>query len=108
MSGIFPASRHKSPPGRGGLMDEGIGERFLRETRHSRGHLVGGRTDWARQPSWFKTYPEAPRVALPPLTSGADAPAEFLEVEWRRPVLTHAPPPRQHVEQSRVGGACVS
>src|SRR5665647_1646060 len=76
MSGIFPASRHKSPPGRGGLMDEGIGERFLRETRHSRGHLVGGRTDWARQPSWFKSYPEAPRVALPPLTSGAGAPAD--------------------------------
>src|SRR5665647_1275319 len=143
MSGIFPATRHKSPPGRGGFMDEGIGERFLRETRHSRGHLVGGRTDWARQPSWFKSYPEAPRVALPPVTSGAGAPAdaglfdvlarrrsvreygpppldleelggllwaaaEFLEVEWRRPVLTHAPPPRQHVEQSRVGGACVS
>jgi hypothetical protein len=30
-------------------MDEGIGERYLRETRHSRGHLVGGRMDWARR-----------------------------------------------------------
>ena len=29
--------------------------------------------DWARQPSWFKTYHEAPRVALPPLTSGTEA-----------------------------------
>src|SRR5665647_3284128 len=33
-------------------------------------------TSCARQPSWFKSYPEAPRVALPPVTSGAGAPAD--------------------------------
>src|SRR5665647_1412186 len=104
MSGIFPATRHKSPPGRGGFMDEGIGERFLRETRHSRGHLVGGRTDWARQPSWFKSYPEAPRVALPPLTSGAGAPADaglFDVLARRRSVREYGPPP---LDLEELGG----
>jgi SagB-type dehydrogenase family enzyme len=43
----------------------GIGEHYLSATRHSRKHLVGGAMDWSRQPEWFKTYPEAPRVALP-------------------------------------------
>jgi len=41
------------------------GQRYLRETRHSRSHLVGGRMDWAHQPDWFKTYPGAARVPLP-------------------------------------------
>jgi hypothetical protein len=85
-------------------MDEGIGERFLRETRHSRGHLVGGRTDWARQPSWFKIYPEAPRVALPPLTSGAGAPADaglFDVLARRRSVREYGPPP---LDLEELGG----
>ena len=76
-------------------MDEGIGERFLRETRHSRSHLVGGRTDWARQPSWFKTYPEAPRVALPPLTSGAGAPADGA-VRKAKPICRAVTPAAAH------------
>ena len=46
-------------------MDDGIAERYLRETRHSRQRLVGGRMDWNDQPAWFKTYPEAPRIPLP-------------------------------------------
>ena len=77
-------------------MDDRIGERFLRETRHSRGHLVGGRMDWARQPSWFKTYPEAPRVALPPLTSGTEAASAaglFDVLARRRSVREYGPPP---------------
>ena len=77
-------------------MDEGIGERFLRETRHTRSHLVGGRTNWARQPSWFKTYHEEPRVALQPLTSGAGASADAGLVDVlarRRSVREYGPPP---------------
>jgi SagB-type dehydrogenase family enzyme len=51
-------------------MDEGIGARFVRETRHNHGHLVRGRMDWSNQPEWFTTYAGAPRVALPPPEHG--------------------------------------
>jgi SagB-type dehydrogenase family enzyme len=77
-------------------MDEGIGERFLRETRHSRGHLVGGRMDWARQPAWFKTYPEAPRVVLPHPNSGVEAASAaglFDVLARRRSAREYGPPP---------------
>jgi hypothetical protein len=46
-------------------MDDDRGQAYLRDTRHSRSRLVGGRMDWADQPDWFKTYPDAPRVRLP-------------------------------------------
>ena len=55
-------------------MDEGIGERYLRETRHGRGHLVGGGMDWARQPSWFKTYPRGGEGRAAALDARARAP----------------------------------
>jgi SagB-type dehydrogenase family enzyme len=48
-------------------MSDDAGQRYLRETRHDRARLVGGRMDWSRQPEWFKTYAGAPRVALPQL-----------------------------------------
>ena len=85
-------------------MDENIGERYLRETRHSRGHLVGGRMDWTRQPSWFRTYPEAPRVALPPLTLGSEAAAAaglFDVLARRRSIREYGPPP---LDLEELGG----
>jgi SagB-type dehydrogenase family enzyme len=48
-------------------MIDDAGQRYLRATRHDRSRLVGGRMDWAHQPDWFKTYPDAPRVPLPDL-----------------------------------------
>jgi SagB-type dehydrogenase family enzyme len=48
-------------------VDDDLGQGYLRATRHSRAHLVGGRMDWTDQPDWFKTYPDAPRVKLPDL-----------------------------------------
>jgi SagB-type dehydrogenase family enzyme len=75
---------------------EGIAEQYLRETRHSRARLVGGRMDWSHQPDWFKTYPDVPRVALPePRTGppGAAAPDLFEVLGRRRSVRAYAPPP---------------
>jgi SagB-type dehydrogenase family enzyme len=77
-------------------VDDGIGERYLRETRHSRTHLVGGRMDWDHQPAWFKTYPEAPRIALPGLRGSEDdgATRDVFEVlRRRRSVRAYSPPP---------------
>lgn len=42
-----------------------VGERFFRETRHTRGHLRGGWLDWEHQPEPFKTYADVTRVPLP-------------------------------------------
>jgi len=84
-------------------VDEGIGERYLRETRHSRGHLVGARMDWTRQPAWFKTYPEAPRVALPPLSPGGNqAGAGLFDVLARRRSVREYGSPR--LDLSELGG----
>ena len=85
-------------------MDEPIGERYLRETRHSRGHLVGGRMDWAHQPAWFKTYPGAPSVALPPQTSRVGAPGDagLLDALARRRSVREYGPPSLDLEE--LGG----
>jgi len=72
-------------------VDEDIGERFLQETRHHRTRLVGGRMDWAHQPDWFKTYPDAARVPLPepaPHSGGL-----FDALARRRSVRAYGPEP---------------
>ncbi len=78
-------------------MDDGIAERYLKETRHSRERLVGGRMDWSRQPAWFKTYPRraarpaaGDRASRPP---GAEQQDLFGVLERRRSVRDYAPPP---------------
>ena len=85
--------------------DDGIAERYLRETRHSRSHLVGGRMDWSRQPAWFKTYPEAPHVALPEPAAGPPGEAGaalFDALRRRRSVRAYAPPPLELEELSAL------
>ena len=86
-------------------MDDGIAERYLRETRHSRAHIVGGRMDWSAQPAWFKTYPEAPRIALPAVAGGeglTDGPGLFEALGRRRSVRAYAPPPLDLAELSAL------
>jgi SagB-type dehydrogenase family enzyme len=76
--------------------DTGIAERYLAETRHSRTRLVGGRMDWNAQPAWFKTYPDAPRVALPEPALGPPGSHDqdlFEVLRRRRSVRAYAPPP---------------
>ncbi len=76
-------------------MDDGIAEQYLKETRHTRERLVGGRMDWSRQPAWFKTYPDAPRVQLPEprLAPPGAAHQDLFEVLGRRrSVRDYAPP----------------
>ena len=72
-------------------MNDDAGQRYLRETRHTRSHLVGGRMDWAHQPDWFKTYPDAPRVVLP--DPALDDSGLFDALARRRSLRAYAPPP---------------
>lgn len=76
-------------------MDDGIAERYLKETRHTRERLVGGRMDWSRQPAWSKTYPDAPRVPLPEIRvapPGEERQDLFGVLERRRSLREYAPP----------------
>lgn len=41
------------------------GRRFQRETKYDRKSLAGRRLDWSARPGTYKSYPEAPRTALP-------------------------------------------
>ncbi len=82
-------------------MDHGIGEQFFRETRHRRGHLVGGRMDWSRQPEWSTTYPGAPQIPLPPLE--AEHESDLFEVmARRRSVRSYGGEPVTLAELSRL------
>jgi SagB-type dehydrogenase family enzyme len=72
-------------------VDDDRGRAYLRDTRHRRGHLVGGRMDWANQPDWFKTYPDAPRVKLPDLA--LDDSGLFDALARRRSVRAYGPEP---------------
>jgi SagB-type dehydrogenase family enzyme len=67
------------------------GQAYLRETRHSRDHLVGGRMDWAHQPDWYKTYADAVKVPLPDLA--LDDSGLFDALARRRSVRAYAPEP---------------
>jgi SagB-type dehydrogenase family enzyme len=50
---------------------DGVGDTFQETTSYQRGHLSGGRLDWASKPPTYKHYPNAPRIALsPPQTEG--------------------------------------
>ena len=54
-------------------MGSGIGDNFQQETKYRRGHLRGGRLDWASKPAVHKRYPSAPKIPLsrPETTGGA-------------------------------------
>jgi SagB-type dehydrogenase family enzyme len=67
------------------------GQAYLRQTRHRRDHLVGGRMDWAHQPDWFKTYPGAARVPLPDLA--LDDSGLFDALARRRSLRAYGPEP---------------
>lgn len=82
-------------------MDDGIGERFFRETRHRRGHLVGGRPDWSNQPCWYKTYPGAPRSEVPKAEITPD-PGIFGVMERRRSVRRYGGRPMTLEELGRL------
>jgi SagB-type dehydrogenase family enzyme len=70
---------------------EDLGQQYLRRTRHSRDHLVGGRMDWLHQPDWFKTYPAAARVPLPDRAPGDGG--LFDALARRRSVRAYGPEP---------------
>jgi SagB-type dehydrogenase family enzyme len=49
----------------------GIGDTFQRDTKYERGHLPGGKLNWATKPATYKHYFSAPKIPLSlPQTQG--------------------------------------
>lgn len=46
------------------MKKDGIGDTFQQETKYRRGHLPGGRLDWATKPDTYKRYPATPKIKL--------------------------------------------
>ncbi len=82
-------------------MDDGIGARFWRETRHHRGQHSGHRLDWAARPAPYKSYPAAQRIGLPLPAEGTDA-GLFDSMARRRSVRRFAPEPLTLSELARL------
>jgi SagB-type dehydrogenase family enzyme len=55
---------------KGDSMQEGIGDRFQKETGYSRYKMPKVGLDWANKPEIYKTYPESEKVALPQPSGG--------------------------------------
>ncbi|KYK33990.1 MAG: hypothetical protein AYK22_00715 [Thermoplasmatales archaeon SG8-52-3] len=47
-------------------MNNGIGDRFQKETKYSRYSMVGGSLDWRNQPEPYKSYPNSKKIKLEP------------------------------------------
>lgn len=56
------------------MTESQVGDIFQQETKYRRGHLPGGRLDWASKPPTYKRYPAAPKVPLSPPQAEGGAP----------------------------------
>ncbi len=64
-------------------MSEGIGDRYLRETKYHPERMLGRDLDWAAKPSAYKEYPSSRRVELP-------APVPRREADLHRVLLARS------------------
>ncbi|MBM3296921.1 MAG: SagB/ThcOx family dehydrogenase [Candidatus Aminicenantes bacterium] len=73
-------------------MSESYGDQFQSLSKYQRGRLPAGRLDWARRPPAFKSYPGAPRVALPPPDPAASLARPLGDaLRARRSVRSYSP-----------------
>ena len=79
----------------------GIGDTFHQETKYRRGHLPGGRLDWASKPETYKSYPSAPRTPLssPQTTDGTKI---WDVVQRRRSQRRYQDVPMKEAELSQL------
>ncbi len=82
-------------------MRESIGERFQEETKYERDQLPGGPLDWARKPPVYKSYPDAPRVSLPPPDTEGGAPL-WEVIAKRRSIREFLPRPLSSAHLSQL------
>jgi SagB-type dehydrogenase family enzyme len=46
-------------------MTANVGDEFQKNTKHSRGRLIGSQLDWSNKPETYKKFPTAPAFELP-------------------------------------------
>lgn len=82
-------------------MTTGIGDTFQNESKYQRGHLPGGRLDWAGKPPTYKRYPSA--VTIPLSTPQTEGGAPIWDtMRRRRSVRRFADSPMQETELSQL------
>ena len=79
----------------------GIGDTFQQETKYQRGHLLGGRLDWASKPATYKRYPSAPKIPLSPAQTEGGAPVWDV-FRKRRSVRRFQDGPLQEAELAQL------
>ena len=83
------------------MVDPGIGDAFQRETMYRRGHLPGGRLDWASKPPVFKYYPSSEKTPLSPVHTSGGQPI-WDALGRRRSVRQFAPEPLAESDLSQL------
>jgi len=83
------------------MTQQRVGDAFQRETKYRRGHLPGGRLDWASKPATYKRYPSAPRIRLSPPQTEGGAPVWDV-IRQRRSIRRFEDEPLQEAELSQL------
>ncbi len=80
-----------------------IGDTFQRKTKYRRGHLPGGRLDWANKPPTYKRYPSALQVPLSaPQVDKSPGPPIWDVIQQRRSVRRFQDTPLTEAELSQL------
>jgi SagB-type dehydrogenase family enzyme len=64
---------------KGDTMDEGIGDKFQKETKYSPRMEGGAQLDWSTRPELYKVYPDKEKRDLPPVEAGSVSLDEVLK-----------------------------
>ena len=83
------------------MKEPGVGDNFQQETKYQRGHLRGGRLDWASKPETYKRYPAAPKIPLSPPDAAGGAPIWDV-LTLRRSARRFQDSPMQQAELSQL------
>jgi SagB-type dehydrogenase family enzyme len=82
-------------------MAEGIGDRFQGETKYVRDRLPAGYLDWRKKPVPYKSYPDAPKMKLPPPAQAGGMPI-WEAVGRRRSVRDYRRSPLSAADLSQL------
>jgi SagB-type dehydrogenase family enzyme len=79
----------------------GVGDVFQIETKYGRGQMPRGGLDWNSKPETYKSYPDAPKIALS-APQKADGPGLWDAIQARRSVRRFAGTPLKETHLSQL------
>lgn len=79
----------------------GVGDTFQNGTKYRRGQLPRGGLDWDSKPETYKSYPDAPKIALS-APQKADGPGLWGAIQSRRSVRRFAGTPLKEAQLAQL------